>query len=151
MSAKQDKENKSFVPSPTRPDQWAREVVVNNASNNPVPVSITVSGAVTNNYAESLSVAGLATNTVINYTVPASKIFKVLRIDVSGTNRSVFEVEINASTAAKRRIYFTKYNEVFEFNSLELVANDNIKIIVENKTNSTADFNANLIGILDDA
>ena len=124
---------------------------VQNKPDKPLYVTFTTAGTTFNQYGEALSVAGLASAAIISYTVPINKTFAALVAEVSGTNRAEFIVEVNASTEAKRRTYFTEYNARFELSGMKLVAGDIIKIIVDNKTNSTADFNANIIGIIDDA
>lgn len=127
----------------------AKRVVVANAS--PIEVDFSEIGNTVNSYSEILSLAGLATSTVVMYTVAAGKKLKLKRIDFSGGNRAVYSVDINNSIAAKHRTYYTNYNGEIIFNDLLLIAGDVVKLIVENKTNITADFNSNLQGKLQDA
>ena len=117
----------------------------------PVEVEFGEAGSTINSYSEANSVAGSATVTILTYTVPALKELRLKRIEYSGTNRSEFLVDVNSSTIAKQRIYYSGYNGYFGFNDLPFVAGDIIEIIVENKTNSVADFNSNLQGNLRDA
>jgi len=129
----------------------SNKVRVENTQGNPLYVTYTESGNVLNTYSEANSVAGLASADVVSYTVPVGKILELIRADVSGTNKAEYKLDINASVESKKRTYFTNYNESFETIGIELVAGDIVKIIVENKTNSTADFNANIIGRLENA
>lgn len=120
-------------------------------TNQPVSVSVLSIGDSLNVYNEALSVAGLATTTIVDYTVPVAKEVFVKNIEFSGENRAVFSIEINNVIQNKYRTYFTEYNGSVSFKDYKLVEGDNIKIIVENKTNSTADFNANMIAGIKDA
>lgn len=104
-----------------------------------------------NSYNELLSVAGLATGDLLLYTVPVGKTLKLQRIDFSGENKAVYKIDINGSIQAKKRTWYTSYNDYITFNNLTLNAGDIVKLIVENKTNMTADFNGNLQGKLSDA
>jgi len=115
------------------------------------PIDVVVNPNNVNIYSESLAVAGFATTTILSYTVPALKKFKLQAISYSGDNRSVYQVELNTSVIAKQRLYFTEYNGSFDFFGLELAAGDIIQLIVENKANSVSDFNGNLIGRVDNA
>lgn len=145
------RQHTSFVESPSRPKNSAREVVVGNVD--PIAVDVIEGGAgeTVNSYSEILSLAGLATATVVLYTVSAGKQLQLKRIDFSGENIAVYSIDINNSIEAKRRTYYTNFNGEIIFNDLLLVEGDVIKLIVENKTNMTADFNGNLQGRLQDA
>lgn len=140
-----------FVESENRPQHSLVEVLVGNTS--PIKVDIVEGGAgeTVNSYNEILSLAGLATATVVLYTVAAGKQLQLKRIDFSGENIAVYSIDVNNSIEAKRRTYYTNFNGEIIFNDLLLVEGDVIKLIVENKTNMTADFNGNLQGRLQDA
>ncbi len=130
----------------------AKRVAVCNTGT-PIEVDIVEGGAgeTVNSYSEILSLAGLATATVVLYTVAAGKQLQLKRIDFSGENIAVYSIDVNNSIEAKRRTYYTNFNGEIIFNDLLLVEGDVIKLIVENKTNMTADFNGNLQGRLQDA
>jgi hypothetical protein len=140
-----------FVESDNRPQHSMIEVVVGNSA--PIEVDVIEGGAgeTINSYSEILSLAGLATATVVLYTVASGKKLKLKRLEFSGENRAVYSVDINNSIQAKHRTYYTNYNGEIIFDDLLLVEGDVIKLIVENKTNMTADFNGNLQGRLQDA
>lgn len=125
-------------------------VVVEQDPSNPIPVDPLERGEITPIWGEQFSVGGLSIQTVINYTIPVGKNFKIKSVHFSGDNRSVFYVEVNSSTILKHRLYFSHFSGSASFENVNLDQNDNIKIIVENKTNSLADFNATLIGNLYD-
>lgn len=132
----------------------SRKVKVSNTPQEPLYVDIidpSATGSISNQYSEVLSVAGLATVTVLTYTVPASKIFRIKRVDFSGGNRAIYTLDINGATASTKRLYYARFNGEFVMEYVELTAGDIVKVIVENKTNMVADFNANLIGVLDNA
>ena len=129
----------------------SNKVRVENTQDSPLFVTRTEVGTIVNIYNEVLSIAGLATSNIIQYTIPTNKLLEVLTIETSGTNRAVFSLDINGAIIAKQRSYFTEYNTSFNLNGLKLIEGDILKIIVENKSNSTADFNANILGRLEDA
>ena len=104
-----------------------------------------------NTYAEILSLAGLATSDVVLYTVPVGKKLKLKRVDFSGCNKATFAVKLNNITQAKAKTYYTDFNGVLVFIDLLLIAGDIVKLVVENNSNSTSDFNGNLQGKLLDA
>jgi hypothetical protein len=131
-------------------DYIAKRVAVCNTGE-PIEVTFVEATGSFNQYAESLSVAGLSTTTILSYTVPASSTYKLKRADVSGDNRAVCIIEVNGSTQAKKRIYYTKFNTAFEFADISYSEGDIIKVIVENKSTTTADFNVNLQGTLKNA
>jgi len=139
-----DMQHKSFVDSPSRgSDYAAREVFVGNTNTDPVPVTFAVKGTIKQEYNEITS-STLVSTTIINKTIGVGLGSDIISIECSGENRAVFSVEINSTIVAKNRIYFTEFNTKFNLSNLSLVAGDNIKIIVENKTVMTATFNATL-------
>lgn len=115
------------------------------------PIDVVFSTPNVNQYNEVLSLAGLATSTIITYTVPVGKIFSLQSIDYNGENKAIYSVDLNASVISKQHAYYTDLKGRFLFNNLEFVAGDIIKLIVENKTNKPANFNANLLGRVDNA
>ena len=143
------REYTKFVESLSRPQNSAVEVIVGNTS--PIEVDFVEGGELLNSYNEILSLAGLATDDIVLYTVPVAKELRLQRIDFSGDNKAIYKIDINGSVEAKKRTWYTHYNDSIIFNNLLLVAGDVVKLIVENKTNSTADFNGNLQGKLYDA
>ena len=116
-----------------------------------IKVELDYEGIEVIDYDEANSVAGSATATILDYTVAAGKILTLVLSDVSGDNRGKYRVELNGSVIAKRRTYYTNYDNIFKFANIKLVAGDNIKIIVENQSTLTGDFNANLQGSVKDA
>jgi hypothetical protein len=129
----------------------AFRVIVGNSE--PIEVAVVEGGVgvTVNSYGEILSLAGLATATVVLYTVAIGKELQLRRVSFSGGNKAIYSIDINNSIEAKQRTYFTSYNGEIIFNDLLLVEGDVIKLVVENKTNMTADFNGNLQGRLQDA
>lgn len=145
-----DLEYRKFRECPDNSGEVAIATKICQSTGETVKVEFGVSGVPFNQYGESLSVAGLGTSTIINYTVPVGKKIVLGTINASGENRAVYTLEINSITQAKQRSWFTEYNVKFDALKIELVAGDNLKVIVENKTNSIADFNANFTATLDD-
>ena len=132
-------------------NEVCKRVIVANDSNDAIPVEEAQKGYSVDFFGEVNSVAGLATVSIIDYTVPVSKLLKLDRVECSGENKAVFSIEINSSTKSKKRSYYTEFNVMFDKLNYELDAGDNLKIIVENKKTTTADFNANFLGVLQDA
>ena len=133
-----------FIESPSRPGKSAVEVVGQIEIEENLGTWLPI-------YDEANSVAGLATATIINYTVPAGKELKTRTIDVSGDNVAKYFLEVDGNTEDTKRTYYTYFNETFELHGQVYGPGVNIKIIVENRRNSTADFNAKILGVLQDA
>jgi len=132
----------------------SRNIKVSNSPDKPLYVDVidpSATGNVLNIYQESLSIAGSATATILTYTVPVGKYFVIKRIDYSGSSKGTFTIDINSNVESKQRLYCTSFNGSFQMENLKIVAGDTIKLIVENNTNNTANYNGNLIGNLDNA
>ncbi len=113
----------------------------------------TSNGTSENIYAEVTGIAIGATTTVATYTVPAGKTFHLTRADISSDSVSVWEVQIDSTTISKRRIYYTRFNDEFEFlneqDGYALTAGTVIDIVATNNSlNSVAAFNSNIQGVL---
>lgn len=140
----------SYVDSPTRPDNSAVETVISNTGT-PIEVEFQEAGTHFSQYNETSSVAGLASATIIDYTVAVNKEVIIKSISASGENKAVYTVEVNNNKIDLKRSFYTEYNVDFNVRDLVLSQGDNLKVKVENKTNSVADFNSNFIGNLRDA
>jgi hypothetical protein len=138
-----DREHKRFIESPTRAGETAVETVVSNTSNNPIPVDFTTRGEPKFIYNE-VSSTGLGDITIINHTVLVGTGNDLTRISCSGENIGVYRLLINDVVIDKKRSYYTDYNVKFDLNEIEITESDNVKIIVENRNSSSADFNATL-------
>lgn len=139
-----DREFKNFLESPARgPDFSAREVVVTNGSSDPIPVDPTTRGENKSEYNE-ISLAGLASGDIISFTVPVGKGVDLKVGECSGENLAIYEIQINGSTRSKKRTWWTEFNADFFLSELNAVAGDVVKIVVENKSNSTSFFNGTL-------
>lgn len=137
-----DNQNNSFINDGN--GDVARNVVVNNGNDNPIPVDFAPIGEIKSQYGESTSVAGLGSSTLIDKTIGTDLGTNLLVLSCSGDNKAYFTVEINSQVKRKLRTWFTQYNVSVDLSGEKLVDGDNVKIIVENKSNSTADFNATL-------
>lgn len=102
-------------------------------------------------YAESNSVSALGTVDVLTYIVPISKEFILSHCDFSGDNRGVFELLIDTNTFQKRRTSYLNYNDNFLVEDIIIVAGQEIKIRVENKSDMIGNFNVTIQGKLRDA
>jgi hypothetical protein len=125
-------------------------VIAYNDENIPFEVELVKKGLYLNDYSEANGVASQATVTVINYTVPIGKIFRMESVDYSSDCIGIFTVELNGSTESKQYTNYTKYTGAFKFSGFDLNAGDSLKLIIENKSNGVGSFNANLQGRLID-
>ena len=140
----QTREYNNFVESPTRgPKDTAREVVVGNSSSNPIPVDPTTRGESKNEYNE-INVAAFAVGTIVNFTVPVGKGVDLTLADCSGENLAIFSVEVEGVVKGKRRTWWTDFNTAFKLKETNLVAGQNIKINIENKSAHSGFFNSTL-------
>lgn len=137
-----DKANKSYVDSPNRENFTAQEVIVGNTDDNTIPVRSRGTAKVDFN---EVSSAGIESIEIINKTVAANVGIEIKQALCSGDNIAFFLVEINGEVKFKKRSYYTDFNADIDTGSIVLSEGDNIKIIVENKTNTSASFNATLI------
>jgi hypothetical protein len=138
-----DKEDKSFVKSPTRQNFTAQEVVVGNSSANSIPVHFDAKGTVKADYSE-ITAGSLASVTVLNKTIAPLKGIDLLGLSFSGDNIAIVTVELNSQVVIKKRLTNTEFNFDLSLSSYQLTSGDNLKIIVENKKGSIANFNTTL-------
>lgn len=101
------------------------------------------------NYSEISAVAAAVETTILTYTVPAATTTSIVRADVSGTNIALYAVKVNSAAIAKRRTWWTSFNEKFEFttnisNGYTLSAGDVVTITVLHNSASLGNFNASL-------
>jgi len=104
------------------------------------------SGVYLNIFDTASSVASAASAVITTYTVPVGKTAFLTRVEYSGSNMAIYEVDINATIEAKKRTYFGgDFAGAFEFSSsggsgFPLVAGDVIKLSVTNIRPSVGDF-----------
>ena len=108
------------------------------------------------NYSEISSVGSGSEVLILAYTVPAAKVFRLHRIEVSGNNLAEFRVRINTAPKAKKLTWWGDFNETFDFiaspgRGLKLVAGDIITTTVLHNSTSLGDFNASIQGQLADS
>ena len=115
------------------------------------PVRIIPMGDDLTVYDETLGVTANTITDVISYTVPALKQVYIKHILASGTNVSVFTLEVNGSVVAKQRTYYTHFNTEFTFSpdpnaGLIYHEGDVIKVRAEHYNVAMAgDFNATVL------
>lgn len=102
-------------------------------------------------YSEVGSVPSAVETTVSSYTVPVAKRFYIHRIEVSGDNVAVYRVRVNGLDKAKKRTWWTKFNETFDFtcfpkSGLKVVAGDVVTVSVIHNSVSVGSFNASIQG-----
>lgn len=138
-----DKQDKSFVKSSTRENFTAQEVVVGNSSANSIPVHFDAKGIVKADYSE-ITAGSLASVTVLNKTIQPLKGADLLGLSFSGDNIAIVTVELNSQVVIKKRLTNTEFNFDLSLSSYQLTSGDNLRIIVENKKGSIANFNTTL-------
>ena len=109
---------------------------------------VALNGSAINEYNTVSSVAASSVTNVITYTVPVGFNFYFSRAQVSGNNKAVFEVLIDGQVEAKKRTYFTHYNESFAFDLLKLSAGQVIIVRVTHNRPMVGDFEARIVGYL---
>jgi hypothetical protein len=111
-----------------------------------VKLSLAAPGDYLNIFDTASSVASAATATISTYTVPVGKTAFLIRTEYSGSNMAIYQVDINATIEARKRLYFGgQFSGTFEFDSpngsgLPLVAGDVVKLQVTNVRPSVGDF-----------
>lgn len=118
-------------------------------NNQPIEVASTTLPS-TVYYNEVLNVAANSSVTIIQVTVPMLTKLLLSSMFCSGDNIGVYEILVNDVVLFKLRTYFTDYNGSILNINLELEEADVLKVNVFNFRNSTADFNASIIGVLKD-
>lgn len=143
MSVAKTKDHRQAIRRGFEESREAHRVVIRNDFVNPIPVDPTTRGEPKHEYNES-TVAALATGTLIDFTVSVGKGCDLTFVECSGDNLAHYIVEVNGSVVSKKRTWWTAFNADFRLNELNLTAGDNVKIITENESSSTAFFNATL-------
>lgn len=103
-------------------------------------------GSVINEYDTATGVAKDTPTIVATYTVPVGKLFYLKHIEVSGTNRSTYIVQIAGSDQAKKRTYGSLLNEEFNFFNKLYNAGTIINVIAEHSRPTVSDYEARIIG-----
>ena len=138
-----DKQNKSFVDSPTRgSDYSAQEVFVGNTDGNPVPSS-DHRGPTKYQGNESLIIAS-STGSIVTFIVGVGKIAELLCVSVSGQNKATYKLVIDSVTVETVRTYYTHFNEKMFLNDLFVGENKTVSIQATNESDIPAFFNATI-------
>ena len=103
-------------------------------------------------YSEVIGVAAAIETTIITYTVPVAKTFYLHNITVSGSNIGEYKVKINGTTKNKKRTWWTKFNEDFNFlaspnQGLSLTAGQTVQVTILHNSSSVGDFNSSIQGL----
>ncbi len=99
-------------------------------------------------YNEISSVASSVLTTITTYTIPVGKSFFLDKVEVSGSNLGVYQVEVNATVNNKKRTYWGNFNECFNYSNYPLGAGDIVRVRVIHSSSMLGDFNATILGIL---
>ena len=127
---------------------WARRVLAHIAGQ-PIHIKSEEFGESAYIYQEVNSLAGLSSADILTFNIPLGKKLKVSNIIVSGENKALFTVLVNNEKVATVRTWFCNFNAHVQM-EIDLTAGP-LKVSVENKSNSLADFNCTVIGRLSDA
>ena len=121
-------------------------------------ISEGISGESIDAYDEITNQVFAAYHTIVSYTVPVGKTFHLRHVSVSGTNKATFRVLHGAGVIlAKKRTYYTNFNEDFFFESDNtlgnlFVAGENIYVdVTHSNAAANGDFNATISGRLENA
>ena len=139
-----DRNMSSWVESPKRPGNSAREVVI--ANTEAVPVFFQESGSGFLQFNEISSIASGVTTPVITYTVPVGNSVSFSEISVSGNQMATFELFINNDKKQIKRSSLTQYNCEFNINGFSLSEGDVLKIEVTHNRPMSGTFSCTLNG-----
>lgn len=128
--------------------EWARRVLAHIAGQ-PIHVKSEDFGESQYIYQEVNSLAGLSSADILTFNIPINKKLNISNIIVSGENKALFTVTVNNEKVATVRTWFCNFNAHFQM-GVDFT-NGPLKVSVENKSNSLADFNCTVIGRLSDA
>lgn len=131
-------------------DETAVRVLVRNGAGDPIPVFITDSSATDkiSVFSTSPSVGASVLTTIQSYTVPVGKTLLLKEIEVSGDNAAKYSVEIDSTLEARKRTYYSEFNETFNWNLLEVSAGSVIDVKVIHESDQVGDFDSRIIGDL---
>lgn len=111
--------------------------------NQPIGVTGMEKGEVTYSHVDS-NIASKATLTILNFIVPAGKVVELENVQASGDGFALYEVQINSNTIMRKRTYYTEYNAEFNLENGKLMASDDVKVIITNRSGNACDFDATL-------
>jgi hypothetical protein len=136
------REYEKFVECPQGSDQTAVRAKI--CQEDPIEVSEVEKGEVTFEYQEG-PIASKASSNIINFIVPAGKVVELEKIDAGGDGFALYTVSVNGSTTHKKRTYYNSgFDTLFEFKSKKIMASDDIKLNITNRSGESCDFNATL-------
>lgn len=115
---------------------------------NRLPVEIFPNEAVFNTYSEANAVSASSEADILTYTVPVGQALYLGRVEVGGDNYARYSVLVDNSPIDKIRTWWGNFDGKSDFDGLKLLAGTEIKIKVDNFRNSSADFNARILGVL---
>ena len=88
--------------------------------------------------------------TLITYTVPVGKLLVLKSIEASGENRAKYTVEVDTIVKAIRRSYEPIFNVDFDFDKVQFVAGQIIKVKAEHSRPQVSDHETRILGYLKD-
>lgn len=111
--------------------------------NQPIAVNYGERGDVTFLH-EDLNITSKNTATILTLIVPAGKIVELENVQASGDGFALYEVQINSNTMFRKRTYYTEYNAEFDLGNYKLIASDDIKVIITNRSGESCDYDTTL-------
>lgn len=131
----------SYIESATRPNSSAREVVVGNTPDNPIPL---IEVGTPNSIYNEVNAVGTESLEIFNLIVPLTVGYVLKTINFSGDNVATYTLIINNEIKFKIRSNYTNFNPDLVIGNLQIRENDNLKVLVTSLTNEPASFNATL-------
>ena len=125
------------------------EVTISDQTIN-VDVNITDNDNIINEFSEVAAVPVSTPTLIVSYTVPMDKVLELRHVQVSGCNTGKWDVEVDGSPIARKRTYYTQYNEEFEFEALKITEGQVVDVIVENCGSTATEFDGRILGDLRD-
>lgn len=103
-------------------------------------------------YGETLSVAFGATDTIVSYTVPVNKTFRVSLVEFNGSNIGQYKIYVDSVLQASKTTYYGgPLSGDFPFISYKLIAGQVIELEIDNSTSingTIGEFHGRIIGLL---
>ncbi len=109
-------------------------------------IDLTGVGTEINTYAEVSAVAKDTLTTIVTYTVPVGKTFRLSRIEASGSRMGIFTTLSGATIIDTKRSYFDNYNVVAEFGDEEFPAETVLTVKILHSRPTAGDFEARITG-----
>jgi len=137
-------------------NSWVKTKVINESSE-PIPVTfLATAGDIVSEFNSITALASGSQSAIVSYTFPAGKKFFLQLAEYSGENIAEYEIFRDTTLIAKRRTYFSGgLDGMVQFVQssalgLEISAGEVISVKVEHARPMSGDFDARILGVLED-